>query len=86
MKSLPRNVMWWPRIDAHIEALAKACTSCKAVKSAPSQPPLHLWWWPEFPWQRVHMNLLVLPWEDVYVVDERSFQVARDLRNDFHNG
>ena len=31
-------------------------------------------------------TLLVLPWEDVYIVDERSFQVARDLRNDFHNG
>ena len=56
MKSLARSAMWWPRIDANIEALAKACTSCKALQSAPSQPPLHLWWWAEFPWQRVHMN------------------------------
>ena len=57
MKSLAHSVMWWPGIDADIEALAKACTSCKAVKSAPSQAPLHPWWWPELSWQRVHMNL-----------------------------
>ena len=56
MKSLARSVMWWPGMDADIEALAKACTSCKAVKSAPSQAPLHPWRWPEFPWQRIHMD------------------------------
>ena len=56
MKSLTPSAMWWPRIDADIEALAKACTSCKAVTSVPSQAPLHLWWWHEFPWQQVHMN------------------------------
>ena len=50
-KSLARSVMWWPRMDTDIEALAKACTSCQAVKSAPSQAPLHPWRWPEFPWQ-----------------------------------
>ena len=32
MKSLARSVMWWPGM----EALAKVCTSCKAVKSASS--------------------------------------------------
>ena len=56
MKSLVRSVMWWPGMYADIEALTKACTSCKAVKSAPSQASLHPWQWPEFPWQRVHMD------------------------------
>ena len=28
MKSLPRNVMWWPGMEANIEALDKAGTSC----------------------------------------------------------
>ena len=56
MKSIACSVMWWSEMDADIEALTKACTSCKAVKSAPSQAPLHLWQWPEFPWQRVHMD------------------------------
>ena len=37
MKSLARSVMWWPGMDTDIEALGKACTSCKVVKSAPSQ-------------------------------------------------
>ena len=35
-KVFARSVMPWPRMDTDIEALAKACTSCKAVKSAPS--------------------------------------------------
>ena len=56
MKSLARSVMWWPGMDADIEALAKACTSCKAAKSASSQTPLQLWWWLELPWQRVHID------------------------------
>ena len=28
MKSLPRNVMWWPGMEANIEALNKGGTSC----------------------------------------------------------
>ena len=62
-------------MDADIEALAKACTPCKAVKSAPSQAPLHPW--PEFPWQRVHMDFAG-PFRG-------KMFMARDLGNDFHN-
>ena len=84
MKSLAHSVMWWPGMDTDIEALAKACTSCKAVKSAPSQAPLHPWWWSEFPCQRVHMDLAG-PFRGkmfMFLVDAHS----RDLGNDFHNG
>ena len=60
MKSLPRNVMWWPGMEANIEALDKAGTpAIKAVKSAPSQALLHPWRWPNFLGSESTWTLLV---------------------------
>ena len=56
MKSVARSFMWWPGLDKCIESLAKACTSCHAVKSAPPSVPLRPWVWPSKPWQRVHLD------------------------------
>ena len=57
MKSLARSYFWWPGLDEDIQKLVKSCQSCQAVKSAPSSAPLHPWAWPEYPWQRVHIDL-----------------------------
>ena len=56
MESIARSYMWWPKLDSHIECMAKACTSCKAVKYAPPSVPLQPWTWPSKPWQRVHLD------------------------------
>ena len=56
MKSIARSYMWWPKLDSDIECMAKAFTSCKAVKNAPPSVPLQPWTWPSKPWQRVHLD------------------------------
>ena len=57
MKAIARSYMWWPGMDADIENLAKSYVSCKAVKSAPSEAPIHPWLCPEQPWRRAHVDL-----------------------------
>ena len=56
MKAVARSYMWWPGIDGDLENLAKSCTACQGVKSAPSAAPLHPWLWPDQPWQRIHVD------------------------------
>lgn len=58
MKAMARSYMWWPGMDSDIENFAKSCVSCKAVKSAPSEAPMHPWLWPEQPWRRVHVDFV----------------------------
>ena len=45
-------------MDSNIENLAKSCVSCRAVKSAPSEAPMHPWLWSEQPWRRVHVDFV----------------------------
>ena len=56
MKSIARSYLWWPKLDRDIEDLVRSCTSCQAVKKAPSTAPLHPWIWPSKPWQRIHID------------------------------
>ncbi|KAL5010737.1 hypothetical protein ScPMuIL_013042 [Solemya velum] len=56
MKSLARSHVWWPGIDKDIEALAKGCEGCQAVKHSPPAAPIHQWEWPSRPWERIHVD------------------------------
>ena len=56
MKVVARSYMWWPSMDSDLEKLAKSCTACQAVKSAPSAAPLHPWLWADQPWQCIHID------------------------------
>ena len=56
MKALARSHVWWAGLDKDLEALAKSCSSCAAVKQAPNKAPVHPWTWPTRPWQRVHLD------------------------------
>ena len=38
------------------EGMIKACTSCQAIKEAPSVAPLHPWIWPTKPWEKIHRD------------------------------
>ena len=54
MKQLARSIVWWPRIDAHIETKVKHCEQCAMLQKSPSPVPLHPWEWPNRPWTRIH--------------------------------
>lgn len=56
MKSLARQHVWWPNIDANIEDLAGKCSHCIGVRKNPPQSPLHPWEWPTKSWQRIHID------------------------------
>jgi hypothetical protein len=57
MKSLAREFIWWPNIDADIKALTQDCHQCRETSHNPASAPLHPWEFPERPWQRLHVDL-----------------------------
>lgn len=57
MKSLARNFVLWPKIDADLEAKVKQCNQFQLSRpSSPVMPIMHPWDWPEHPWQRIHVD------------------------------
>jgi len=56
MKSLARQYVWWPKIDADIDAKVKACRTCAVAGPAPPPTVLHPWEWPKQPWSRIHVD------------------------------
>ncbi|KAL6480987.1 hypothetical protein MHYP_G00090670 [Metynnis hypsauchen] len=56
MKGLARSYMWWPNIDAEVEALVKACATCQENQNSPPVAPLHPWEVPDKPWRRIHID------------------------------
>jgi len=57
MKSLARQHVWWPGIDADIEGVSKSCSYCQQSSPDPRSAPRHPWQFPERPWQRIYMDL-----------------------------
>ena len=56
MKMLTRSYIWWPKLDADIEAMAKSRVPCLETKNAPATAPLHPWIGLLRPWHRIHIN------------------------------
>ena len=56
MKSLARQFVWWPNMDAVIEQYVKNCTTCQVSAKDPPATPLHPWEWPQAPWSQVHAD------------------------------
>ena len=56
MKSLARQFVWWPNMDAAIEQHVKSCATCQMSTKDPPVTPLHPWEWPQAPWSRVHAD------------------------------
>ena len=56
MKSLARNYIWWPKMDATIEDTVKQCQTCQESRPSPPSAPLHPWEWPSQPWSRIHLD------------------------------
>ena len=60
MKSLARGHFWWPKLDQAIENMSKTCSICLETQHNPATAPLHVWKWPEKPWNRVHIDFAEL--------------------------
>ena len=56
MKALARSYVWWPKIDADIEAKVKQCNQCQLSHPFSPVVPMHPWDWPEHPWQRIYLD------------------------------
>ncbi|CAK1597505.1 unnamed protein product [Parnassius mnemosyne] len=56
-KGLARSYVWWPNIDADVEALCRSCETCASEADAPPRAPPNPW--PYLPpWSRVHIDFL----------------------------
>ena len=49
-------ILWWPGIDQDIEAMVRSCDVCTLYWNNPSTTPLHSWEFPDYPWQRLHLD------------------------------
>jgi len=47
---------WWPHIDKQIEELVQNCGPFQETSNKPPLAALHPWSWPEWPWQRLHID------------------------------
>lgn len=56
MKALARNYLWWPGLDAEVEAKVRSCDVCQQQSKPPPNAPLHPWEWPGKPWYRIHID------------------------------
>ncbi|XP_015269762.1 PREDICTED: uncharacterized protein K02A2.6-like [Gekko japonicus] len=56
MKGLARSYVWWPGIDAEVEAWVKRCQPCQAVRPSPPGAPAQAWESTRTPWSRLHID------------------------------
>lgn len=55
MKTMARLYVWWPNIEASVEACCKACNVCAVTAPAPTAN-LSPWPLPDEPWDRIHVD------------------------------
>ncbi|XP_060100277.1 uncharacterized protein K02A2.6-like, partial [Heteronotia binoei] len=56
MKALARSYVWWPGLDAEIEAWVKRCPTCQVSRPDPPHGPVQSWESTKTPWSRLHMD------------------------------
>ena len=54
MKALARQYVWWPNLDAELEAKMKRYMVCQVHRNQPELAQLHPWEWPQKLRSRVH--------------------------------
>lgn len=68
MKNTARNYVYWPGIDAEIEAMCRACPACRQQRDAPPHAPLTPWAFPSRPWQRLHADFAEYSGKHYFVI------------------
>ena len=76
-KSLAKSLLWWPRLDAAIEWMVKACALCQTDADNPSRVSL-LWPPTDRLWQHIHVDFAGL-------VTGRMFLVVIDTYSKWPN-
>ena len=56
MKSIARELIWYPGIDGDIENIVKSCLICQSVRSRPPQNVHVSWPMPSRVWSRIHID------------------------------
>lgn len=56
MKGIARSYVWWPNLDKDIESTVERCEICQVNRNKPCVAPLHVWPYPDKPWERVHVD------------------------------
>ena len=57
MKAMARQYLWWPRLNAEIEEIARKCESCREQDPMPpARTTAASWDWPAGPWRRLHLD------------------------------
>ncbi|XP_032091769.1 uncharacterized protein K02A2.6-like, partial [Thamnophis elegans] len=56
MKALARSFVWWPGLDADIEAWVAKCETCQQSRPSPPSSPSREWEMPRGPWSRLHID------------------------------
>lgn len=74
-KARARNLVFWPGINADIEAFAQACSACKKYAYRQPQEPLMLRPVPDKPWYRVGI--------DIFEYAGRSYLCVYDALSNF---
>ena len=54
LQNLARSYVWWPNMDADLEAKVRTCTECQSSRPPPASAPLHPW--PQKPWSQLHLD------------------------------
>ncbi|XP_063540822.1 uncharacterized protein K02A2.6-like [Cydia strobilella] len=57
-KALARSYVWWPNIDAEVEAQCRQCETCAAEAPAPTHAPPSPWPYSTHVWSRLHVDFL----------------------------
>jgi len=97
MSALARGYVWYPNLDADLEALVRDCAVCKTLQAATPHEELVPWAWPTRRWQRVYVdfakyrgNYILLgqdghsKWPDVHIMaDLTAGSVIEVLRSWF---
>lgn len=77
MRSVARDIYWWPNIDRDIANFASCCTLCAKARNVPRNGYLQNWAETTYAFERVHM--------DICYIDGVSYLVIIDSFSKFVN-
>ena len=56
MKSIARDVVWWPGINKDLQERVRKCEKCQPHQKTPALAPLYPWEWLRCPWACIHID------------------------------